>query len=72
MLQHDKRLWVTVSDFLTAIGLLLILEGIPYFAIPERMRRMVVHMAALPDGLLRRTGLFLMCLGLLLVYLVRG
>ncbi|MEO5339643.1 MAG: DUF2065 domain-containing protein [Magnetococcus sp. MYC-9] len=61
-----------MNDFLTAIGLVMILEGIPYFAIPERMRRMVVHVAALPSDLLRRTGFFLMCLGLLLVYLVRG
>ncbi|MEO5362883.1 MAG: DUF2065 domain-containing protein [Magnetococcus sp. DMHC-8] len=61
-----------MNDFLTAIGLVMILEGIPYFAIPERMRRMVVQVAALPDPLLRRTGFFLMCLGLLLIYLVRG
>ena len=50
----------------------MILEGIPYFAIPDRMRRMVIHVAELPDAFLRRTGFFLMCLGLLLVYLVRG
>ena len=63
---------IAVNDFLTAIGLVMILEGIPYFAIPDRMRRIVVHVAELPDAFLRRTGLFLMCLGLLLVYLVRG
>ncbi len=61
-----------MNDFLTAVGLVMILEGIPYFAIPDRMRHMVVHIAELPDPFLRRTGFFLMCLGLLLVYLVRG
>ncbi|MBF0459819.1 MAG: DUF2065 domain-containing protein [Magnetococcales bacterium] len=61
-----------MNDFLTAIGLVMILEGIPYFAVPEQMRRMVIHVAELPDGFLRKTGLVLMCAGLLLVYWVRG
>lgn len=61
-----------MSDFLTAIGLVLILEGVPYFAAPERMRRMVTQIAELPDAFLRRAGFILMFLGLLLVYVVRG
>lgn len=61
-----------MNDFLTAVGLVLILEGIPYFAAPERVRRMVAQLAELPDAFLRRMGFFLMCLGLLVVYLVRG
>lgn len=61
-----------MNDFLAAIGLVLILEGLPYFAAPERMRRMVVHIAEMPDAFLRKTGLVLMLFGLLVVYLVRG
>lgn len=61
-----------MNDFLTAMGLVLILEGIPYFAAPDRMRRLVAQIAELPDAFLRRTGLVLMVLGLLVVYMVRG
>ncbi|MBF0128111.1 MAG: DUF2065 domain-containing protein [Magnetococcales bacterium] len=61
-----------MQDFLSALGLVLILEGIPYFIAPGRMRQWVVQIAALPNGMLRRTGFVLMALGLLVVYLVRG
>lgn len=61
-----------MKDFLTALGLVLILEGIPYFVAPDRMRRWVVAITELPDAMLRRTGLVLMALGLWVVYMVRG
>ncbi|MBF0184054.1 MAG: DUF2065 domain-containing protein [Magnetococcales bacterium] len=61
-----------MNDFLTALGLVMILEGIPYFALPDRMRRLVIHIAELPDSFLRRTGFLMMCLGLLVIYLVRS
>lgn len=54
------------------MGLVLILEGAPYFLMPERMRTWVVKMGLMPDKLLRQTGFFLMILGLLVVYLARG
>ncbi|MBF0189644.1 MAG: DUF2065 domain-containing protein [Magnetococcales bacterium] len=61
-----------MRDFLSALGLVLILEGMPYFLAPGRMRHWVASITELPDSMLRRTGLFLMALGLLVVYLVRG
>lgn len=61
-----------MKDFITAMGLVLILEGAPYFLMPERMRTWVVKMGLMPDKLLRQTGFFLMILGLLVVYLARG
>ncbi len=61
-----------MDDFITAVGLVLILEGLPYFAAPERMRQMVVRIGELPDAFLRKIGLVLMIFGLLVVYLVRG
>ncbi|MBF0143532.1 MAG: DUF2065 domain-containing protein [Magnetococcales bacterium] len=61
-----------MRDFLTALGLVLILEGVPYFLAPGRMRVWVVRIADLPERALRQTGLVLMLLGLLVVYLVRG
>ncbi len=61
-----------MNDFLTALGLVLVLEGVPYFLAPHRMREWVVQVAKLPDETLRKTGFILMLLGLLVVYLVRS
>ncbi|MBF0270564.1 MAG: DUF2065 domain-containing protein [Magnetococcales bacterium] len=61
-----------MRDFLSALGLVLILEGVPYFLAPGRMRQWVASITELPDSMLRRTGFFLMALGLLVVYLARG
>lgn len=54
------------------MGLVLVLEGIPYFVAPERMRRVIVQIAELPDPFLRRAGLVLMIIGFMLVYMIRG
>lgn len=61
-----------MRDFLTAMGLVLILEGAPYFLAPGQMRRWVAGILDLPDSMLRRTGFLLMLMGLGVVYWVRG
>lgn len=61
-----------MQDFLTALGLVMILEGIPYFIAPQQMRQWVVKIAEMPDNLLRPTGFVLMAIGLLTIYWVRG
>jgi uncharacterized protein YjeT (DUF2065 family) len=58
--------------FLCVLGMVLILEGTPYFAFPERMKRWIARMAELPDGQLRRIGIVVMVLGVCLVYLGRS
>ena len=60
-----------MGDFLTAVGLMLIFEGIPYFIAPDRMRRWVLSMMALPDQTLRRHAIVVMSLGLGLIWWVR-
>ncbi|MBF0188859.1 MAG: DUF2065 domain-containing protein [Magnetococcales bacterium] len=61
-----------MDDFLTALGLVLIIEGIPYFIAPSSMRQWVVKIAEVPDSGLRQTGFILMTLGLLFIYWIRG
>jgi uncharacterized protein YjeT (DUF2065 family) len=61
----------TMDYFLCVIGMVMIIEGVPYFASPATMKRWVRQILELPDGLLRRFGLALMASGLLLVYLGR-
>ena len=57
--------------FLCLVGMVMIIEGLPYFAFPEKMKFWIQKIAAMPDGSLRRFGLVLMLIGLLLVYFGR-
>jgi uncharacterized protein YjeT (DUF2065 family) len=54
--------------FLCVIGMVMIIEGLPYFAFPEKMKYWVRKVLELPEGSLRRFGLVLMVAGLFLVY----
>jgi len=57
--------------FLCVLGMVMIVEGLPYFAAPEKMKYWIQKIAATPDGSLRRFGLVLMAIGLFLVYFGR-
>ena len=57
--------------FLCVLGMVMVVEGIPYFAFPEKMKRWVQKVLEMPQGALRRFGLGLMLTGLWLVYLGR-
>ena len=57
--------------FLCVIGMVMIIEGIPYFVFPEKMKSWVRKVLEIPDGSLRRFGFVLMLLGLWLVYMGR-
>lgn len=57
--------------FLSALGLVLILEGIPYFISPPRMKEFMRQIQEMDDGALRKMGLLAMIIGLLIIYLVR-
>ena len=57
--------------FLCVIGMVMIVEGLPYFAFPNKMKTWVGKIITSPDSSLRRFGLVLMVLGLSLVYLGR-
>lgn len=57
--------------FLCVIGMVLIVEGLPYFIIPENMKRFVHTFLEMPGSVLRRFGFLLMLTGLFLVYLGR-
>jgi uncharacterized protein YjeT (DUF2065 family) len=53
------------------IGLVLIVEGLPYFAFPEKMKKWMNMIQETPDPQLRIIGFIAMCIGLLIVYLFR-
>ena len=57
--------------FLCVIGMVMIFEGLPYFAFPQKMKHWMLQIMAMPEDILRRFGLALMVGGLALVYLGR-
>lgn len=59
------------QDLLTALALVLIIEGIMPFLAPQRWQRMVEVLAELDPATMRRAGFASMMAGLLLLYLVR-
>lgn len=59
-------------DLLTAVALLLVLEGILPFANPQGLRRAMLQLAQLDDRALRLAGLFSMLLGAGLLYWLRS
>ena len=60
---------IKMEFFLCVLGMVMIVEGIPYFAFPDKMKIWVRKVLEMPDLQLRRTGLILMGLGLFLVYI---
>jgi len=57
---------------LCVIGLVLIIEGLPYFAFPEKIKTYLKKVYEIPDNTLRFVGLLAIVAGLILVYLGRN
>ena len=58
-----------MSFFLSALGLMMVFEGIPYFCFPQKVKLYAQKLLEIPDSTLRVVGFFLMMIGLLVVYL---
>lgn len=63
---------LTMTDFLTGLGLAMLIESIPYSLFPAQTRKMMAQVTALPPEALRTMGLILALLGLMTVWFVRG
>jgi uncharacterized protein YjeT (DUF2065 family) len=61
-----------VEFFLCVVGMVMIVEGLPYFAAPSKIKVWVRKLIELPDASLRVMGFLLMLSGLGLVYLARS
>jgi len=55
--------------FFSLIGLVLIIEGSPYFLFPEKIKKFLAEIINISDGYLRAFGLVVMLAGLLVFYL---
>jgi hypothetical protein len=59
-------------DFLVAIGLVFVIEGLVFAAFPGSAKKAVAAVMETPDLSLRMIGIGSAILGLLVVWLVRG
>ena len=55
--------------FICVIGMVMVVEGLPYFAFPEKMKFVIQKVMDMPDKALQKFGFVLMLVGLCLVYL---
>lgn len=60
-----------MSDFLVAVGLVLVFEGLLFAAFPEMAKRAMASALETPDATLRLVGIVSAVLGVLAVALVR-
>lgn len=60
-----------MAYFLSVLGLVLIIEGLPYFAFPAKIKEWAISLQQLPEGALRIMGFISMLAGLVFVYLGR-
>jgi len=61
-----------MTDFLAALGLVFVIEGLAFAAFPDAAKRAVVVMTQTPEQGLRLIGLLSAALGLVMLWVVRG
>jgi uncharacterized protein YjeT (DUF2065 family) len=61
-----------VRDFIVAMGLVLVIEGLVYGGFPAVAKRMAAQAAEMPEAVLRTVGLAALAMGVGIVWLVRG
>lgn len=61
-----------MDDLLTALALVLVLEGLCYAIAPEAMRRVAAMAMATPPAMLRGAGLAAAVIGVAFVWIIRG
>lgn len=54
--------------FFCVVGMVMIVEGLPYFAFPQKMKEMIRMMISQDESSLRKFGFVLMLAGLSIVY----
>jgi uncharacterized protein YjeT (DUF2065 family) len=60
-----------MKNFLCLLGLIFIIEGLPYFVFPEKLKIYLIKITAMPESTLRFLGISSMIVGLILLYFGR-
>lgn len=63
---------MSLELLVVVLGIVLIIEGIPWFLSPRGTKRMLIELSRMNDNSLRGIGLVFMLAGLLFVYLVKS
>jgi uncharacterized protein YjeT (DUF2065 family) len=61
-----------MDEFVTALGLVLVIEGLAYALFPAVLQRMMAAALQLPENMLRTGGLAIMATGVFVIWLLRG
>lgn len=61
-----------MDDFLAALALVLVIEGLLYAAAPDALRRAMAVILTQPQGAMRVAGLIAAIVGVLLLWVIRG
>jgi uncharacterized protein YjeT (DUF2065 family) len=61
-----------MSDFLVALGLVFVIEGVAFAAFPGAARRAMASVLETPDATLRTVGIVSAVIGVIVVWFVRG
>jgi uncharacterized protein YjeT (DUF2065 family) len=62
---------IAFADFLIGLGILFVLEGLLFAAVPAWMRRAMKSALATPENVMRIAGIGSAVVGLLLIWAVR-
>ena len=60
-----------MAYFLSVLGLVLVIEGLPYFAFPVKVKQWALSLQEIPERSLRVMGFVSIVAGLILVYFGR-
>jgi len=58
-------------DFLSAIGLIFILEGLLLFSSPKRLKKILQIITIYPESKIRMLGCFSVLIGIVLLWIIR-
>ena len=57
-----------MTYFLCVLGMVLVIEGLPYFTFPDKLKIYLAKLTEIPDSSLRILGAIAVLIGLVLVY----
>ena len=61
-----------MDDFIVALGLVFVIEGLVFSALPATAKRAMESVQQAPDSTLRTVGVVSAILGIILIWAIRG
>jgi hypothetical protein len=64
--------FTSFNTYMLIIGIYFVLEGLPYFLFPQWVKKRLALIMNMKSSALRWMGFLAMCVGILLVFLVKN